>query len=112
VPTHPLIAHHLRTGDAGPLRLSDFVSGRRLRELGVYTDFYAPLGVDHALCVALPPTAGRAIGIAFHRAGHDFTEDERALIARVRPALAVAARRVTATACVHAALTDREAQIM
>src|SRR6476660_6717416 len=72
VPAHPLIAHHLRTGDAGPLRLSDFVSGRGLRELGVYADFYAPLGVDRALCVALPPTAGRTIGIAFHRAGRDF----------------------------------------
>lgn len=112
VTTHPLIAHHLRTGDPGPLRLSDFVSGRRLRALGVYADFYAPLGVDHALCIALPPTAGRTVGIAFHRAGRDFADDERALLARVRPALAVAARRATATRGAHAALTDREAQVM
>ena len=112
VPAHPLIAHHLRTGDAGPLRLSDFVSGRGLRELGVYADFYAPLGVDRALCVALPPTAGRTIGIAFHRAGRDFAEDERALLARVRPALAMAARRATAPTGAHTALTEREAQIM
>ena len=112
IATHPLIAHHLHTGDLGPLRLSDFVSDRGLRELGVYADFYAPLGVDRALCVALPPVAGRAIGVAFHRSGRDFAEDERALLARVRPALSVAARRTGAAPGARLPLTDREAQVI
>jgi DNA-binding CsgD family transcriptional regulator len=112
VATHPLIAHHLHTGDPGPLRLSDFVSARRLHALGVYADFYAPLGVDRALCVALAPVAGRATGVAFHRAGRDFAEDERTLLARIRPALSVATRRAAAVTGVRAPLTDREAQVI
>src|SRR4051794_11620359 len=74
--THPLIAHHVRTGDPGPLRLSDFASARGLRRLGVWDDFYRPLGVDRALCVALASRGSTAVGIAFHRSGRDFDEGE------------------------------------
>ena len=112
--THPLIAHHLRTGDAGPLRLSDFVErDAGLRELAVYADFYAPLGVDRR-AVRRPAARRRAARSASPSTarGATSTEDERALLARVRPALAVAARRATATTGIPIALTAREAQIL
>jgi DNA-binding CsgD family transcriptional regulator len=107
---HPLIAHHLRTGDPGPLRLSDFVSAHRLRGLGVYVDFYRPLGVEHALCVALPGSATTCVGIAFHRSRHDFDDDERDLVARVRPALALVARQALCEPAPE--LTEREGEIL
>jgi DNA-binding CsgD family transcriptional regulator len=110
--SHPLVAHHLRTGDTGPLRLSDFVGQHALRRLGVWADFYRPLDVRHALCVALPGTGVVGIGIAFHRSRRDFDDDEVALLARVRPALAVAVREVTWAAEMPGPLTTREAQVL
>jgi DNA-binding CsgD family transcriptional regulator len=111
--THPLIAHHARTGDPGPLRLSDFATPRALRRLGVWADFYRPLGVDRALCVALPSLGSCAVGIAFHRAGRDFDDDERELLARVRPALSAALRGARAwTAADDDGLTGREGEIL
>jgi DNA-binding CsgD family transcriptional regulator len=107
---HPLIRHHVRAGDPGPLLLSDFVSPRRLHALGVYADFYRPLGIEHALCVALPSAGATGIGIAFHRSAHDFTEAERSLLARVRPALAIAVRDVDGDT--QPGLTAREAQVL
>jgi DNA-binding CsgD family transcriptional regulator len=107
---HPLIAHHLATGDPGPLRLSDFASGRALRRLGVHADFYRPLGITHALCIALPGDATTGVGIAFHRAGRDFDEDERALLTRLRPAVASAVRAAPVLA--PAELTAREAEVL
>jgi DNA-binding CsgD family transcriptional regulator len=107
ITTHPLIAQHLRTGDPGPLRLSDVVSRRRLHALGLYADVYRPLGVEHAVCLALPACGPLAVGIAFHRARRDFGDDEVALLRRVRPALACAVREGPL-----AGLTRREAEIL
>jgi DNA-binding CsgD family transcriptional regulator len=107
---HPLIAHHLRTGDPGPLRLSDFVSARQLHSLGVYADFYRPLGIEHALCVALPSTGATGVGVAFHRSCRDFDDAECALLAQVRPALALAVRGVQGET--EPGLTTRESQVL
>jgi DNA-binding CsgD family transcriptional regulator len=109
---HPLIAHHVRTGDPGPLRLSDFASTRRLRRLGVWDEFYRPLGVDRALCVALASAGSTAVGIAFHRRGRDFDEGERRLVARVRPALSAAVRDARCATIATGGLTGREEQIL
>ena len=73
------------TGDAGPLRLSDFAGPRALHRLGVYADFYRPLGVEHALCVALAAAGATTVGIAMHRDGTGFDDGDRALLARAAP---------------------------
>ena len=108
---HPLVAHHMRTGDPGPLRLSDFAGARTLHRLGVYADFYRPLGVEHALCVALPAARVDGVGIAFHRADHDFDDDELALVRRARPALAMAVRDAAVVAP-QERLTRRESEVL
>jgi DNA-binding CsgD family transcriptional regulator len=108
--THPLIAHHLRTGDRGPLRLSDFVDARALHRLGVYADFYRPLGVEHALCVALPGSATTSVGIALHRGARDFDDAERDLLARIRPALSLIARQAVCEPAPE--LTEREGEVL
>jgi DNA-binding CsgD family transcriptional regulator len=109
--THPLVAHHLRTGEPGPLRLSDFAGARALRRLGVWADFYRPLDIRYALCVALPAIGSVGVGVAFHRARRDFDDEERLLLARVRPALAIAVRHASA-AEMPVTLTTREAQVL
>jgi DNA-binding CsgD family transcriptional regulator len=113
---HPLVLHHLRTGTDAPLLLSDFVSRRELHALGVYEDFYRPLGTEHALCVALRGR-GVAVGIAFHRSRRDFRPAERRLVARVRPALRTVLRhedalRDTPQPLTHPALTRRESEVL
>ena len=108
---HPLVAHHMSTGDAGPLRLSDFAGARTLHRLGVYADFYRPLGVEHALCIALPARGATAIGIAFHRARHDFDDGDMALLRRARPALGTVVRDA-AVFVPPGDLTAREAEIL
>ena len=108
---HPLIAHHAHTGDPGPLRLSDFAGPRALHRLGVYADFYRPLGVEHALCVALPLRGSTVVGIAFHRADRDFDDDDLAFVRRTRPALAMAVRD-TAVLAPQDRLTRRESEVL
>ena len=108
---HPLIAHHARTGDPGPLRLSDFCGSRALHRLAVYADFYRPLGVEHALCVALPMRGSTVVGIAFHRARRDFDDDEVAFLRRARPALATAVRDAV-VAAPQDRLTRRESEVL
>jgi DNA-binding CsgD family transcriptional regulator len=108
---HPLIAHHAHTGDLGPLRLSDFAGPRALHRLGVYADFYRPLGVEHVLCVALPLRGSKVVGIAFHRADRDFDDDELAFLRHARPALATAVRDAAAVAP-HGRLTRRESEVL
>jgi DNA-binding CsgD family transcriptional regulator len=110
-PEHPLIARHVQTGDAGPLRLSDFTGQRALHRLGVYADFYRPLGVNYALCVALPMRGSTIVGIAFHRARRDFDDDEVAFLRRARPALAAAVRDAGEAAS-QDRLTRRESQVL
>jgi DNA-binding CsgD family transcriptional regulator len=108
---HPLIAHHAHTGDPGPLRLSDFAGPRALHRLGVYADFYRPLGVEHAVCVALPLRRSTIVGIAFHRATRDFDDDELAFVRRARPALAMAVRDAAVVAP-QDRLTRRESEVL
>ena len=66
---------------------------RALHRLGVYADFYRPLGVEHALCVALPARGATAIGIAFHRARPRLRRRRAGAARRARPALATARAR-------------------
>ncbi len=110
---HPLVAHHARTGDPGPLRLSDFIGSRALHRLGVYADFLRPLGVEHALCLALPTRGSTVVGIAFHRTRRDFDDDEVAFLRHARPALAAAVRDAAAAAAgPQNRLTRRESEVL
>lgn len=37
---HPVLAHHRATGDGEAMRISDFLSDMKFRELGLYREFY------------------------------------------------------------------------
>ncbi len=42
LPEHPVLAHYAATGDGSALRVSDFLSDRQFRALGLHRDFYRP----------------------------------------------------------------------
>lgn len=87
VEDHPSIQHLLaRNGDESEaLKTSDFVSQRRWRSSGLYSEFYKPLG-DIRYQLTIGHRAGDwLIFFAVSRMNCDFTEEERALLTRLRP---------------------------
>lgn len=75
VSQNPLAAHCRRTGEDRTLRMSDFISRRRLHALELYDVFYRQLGVEYQLAFTLPGQ-GQLIGVTVNRAGRDFSERE------------------------------------
>jgi DNA-binding CsgD family transcriptional regulator len=110
IPEHPLISHYARSGDPQVLKMSDFLARRKFHSLGLYTDFYRHVGVEHQMALTLPAAAPLVIGIALNRGCPDFTERERLLLNLIRPHLAQAYENATAvttmveqsTAALHA----------
>jgi len=88
---HPLLRHYQATGDLAARRISDVVSDRQFRSLGLYRDFYRPAGVDHQLVVSVPAPHGGVISVALNRCHRDFSDEQRELIDLLRPHLSQAA---------------------
>ena len=90
---NPLISYLQATGDGSPVKISDFLSRERFHRLGLYTEFYRQVPVEHQIAIGLPPSDGRVIGIALNRGRGDFTEDDRDLLAVLRAPLVRATSR-------------------
>jgi DNA-binding CsgD family transcriptional regulator len=90
---NPLINHMQGPGNGSPMMISDFLSQQRFHRLGVYTEFYRQVPVEHQIAFALPPSGGRVIAIALNRGRGDFTEDDRDLLAVLRAPLVRATSR-------------------
>ncbi|MEU6714134.1 helix-turn-helix transcriptional regulator [Nonomuraea sp. NPDC046802] len=88
LPEHPLLRYFLRTGDGDSVRTSDVVSRRELRRLGIYQDFYRPLGIHHQMACLLTSDLGVMNILVFNRGLPDFTHAERQLLLLARPYLA------------------------
>ncbi len=94
---NPLI-NHVTAHPLGPaVRISDLVSQRQWRSLGVYSDFYHPWNCERIMSLELA-TGAVSISVAAFRDGRDFSERDRAMMTVLRPHLIGAYR--------HAALTD------
>jgi DNA-binding CsgD family transcriptional regulator len=84
-----------RSGDLRRItKVSDFYPARQWHNIGMYCDFFRPLGLEHQLIVALPEAPGRTarpgrtVRLVFNRGpGPDFSERDRALLALLRPHL-------------------------
>src|SRR6266851_9462655 len=96
IPEHPLIGHYARRGDPRVLKMSDFLTRRKFHSVGLYTDFYRRVGVEHQMALMLPATPPLVIGIALNRGRPDFTERERLLLNLIRPHLVQAYENATA----------------
>jgi DNA-binding CsgD family transcriptional regulator len=84
---HPLIGYHTRVRDSRVLKISDFLTAPRFRDLGLYREFFRRVGVEHQMVCTLPAKLPILIGIALNRSGKDFTERDRLLLELLRPHL-------------------------
>jgi len=96
IPEHPLIGHYARSGDPRVLKISDFLTRRKFHNVGLYTDFYRRVGVEHQMALMLPAAPPLVIWIALNRGRPDFTEHERLLLNLIRPHLVQAYENATA----------------
>ena len=100
---NPLAAHFARTGETGTLRLSDFISRRKLHALDLYNHVYRHIDTEYQLAFTVP-TRGQMIGITLNRARRDFDERELALLAKARALVIPAYRNLHDRARLHALL--------
>src|SRR5687768_7585089 len=95
---HPSVQHILKVNGTEPnaLKTSDFVSQRRWRNSGLYAEFYRPLAdVRYQLTIG-QRFGDRLVFFAISRRHRDFSEDERALLTRLRPQFIQAYRNAAA----------------
>ncbi len=85
MPQHPVLACHRATGGGQALRISDFLSDRQFRALGLYRDFYRHAGTSYQAAITVPAPHHGLIGIAVNRQHRDFTGDEADLLNLLRP---------------------------
>ncbi len=122
LPEHPVLAYHRATGDGRARRISDFLSDRQFRSLGLYSDFYRHAGVRYQTAITLHGPAGGLIGIALNRESRDFRDEELELLDLLRPHVGRAARTAALlsapasgalrTADGRAILTSRQTRIL
>jgi DNA-binding CsgD family transcriptional regulator len=84
---HPVLASHRDTGNGAAQRISDFLSDRQFRSLGLHRDFYRPRGVNYQLGISVPAPDRGLIAIALNRELRDFSDDETELLDLLRPHL-------------------------
>ena len=118
---HPLVAYLQATGDGRARRISDFLSDRQFRALGLYRDFYRPCEVDYQVAVSVPAPGGGMIALALNRQGHDFAADDLELLDLLRTHVSQAAALALLTqpgpaepadAAADPVLTPRQARIL
>jgi DNA-binding CsgD family transcriptional regulator len=95
LPEHPVLAHYHATGDGSALRISDFLSDRQYRALGLYRDFYRRAEVDYQLTITVPGPRRGLIGIALNRRNIDFPDEDQELLNLLRPHIGRAAAIAT-----------------
>ncbi len=84
LPEHPVLACHLVTGNGRALRISDFLSDRQFRSLGLYCDFYRAAEVSYQLAITVSAPGGGLIGVALNRYRHDFRDADVNLLDLLR----------------------------
>jgi DNA-binding CsgD family transcriptional regulator len=85
--SHPLVRFHATHRDGGARRISDSLSRREFRASALYADYYAKVGLDHALALPLHVDARLLVSFVFNRKHRDFSDRERKLLDLVRPHL-------------------------
>ena len=92
---HPVVAHYQKSGSGKVLRISDFLSSRKLRSMALYSEHYRPLG-GHEDCIPILWPEGTNINaIGVHRKSK-FTDSELDLMNYLRPHLVEAHANATA----------------
>ena len=84
---HPVLNHHLKSGDGQAVKVSDFVTQRQFRQLGIYQEVYRLVGVEDMLAMVLRVPVPGGIGVALHRDRPNFSELDREMAEMLRPHL-------------------------
>src|SRR5262245_25036120 len=98
VEQHPSVQHILQVkgNESSALKTSDFVSQRRWRNSGLYSEFYRPLAdVRYQLTIG-QRFDDWLVFFAVSRRHRDFSEEERELLTRLRPHFIQAYRNAAA----------------
>jgi DNA-binding CsgD family transcriptional regulator len=77
---HPLVRFHTAHHDGGVHRISDAMSATAFRATPLYADYYARVGIDHALALPLYVDDRLLVSFVFNREGRDFTDREREVL--------------------------------
>jgi len=101
---HPLVRFHTAHRDGGTHRISDSLSATAFRATPLYAEYYARIGLDHALALPLHVDRRLLVSFVFNRKGRDFSDGERELLDLVRVPLATLYRQSCALAQARAAL--------
>src|SRR5580693_7140784 len=122
---HPLIAHNARIADPVPRKISDFLSNRQFRSLGLYCEFFQVFDVNYQMAMVVQHAGQRMIGVAANRTLSDFTERERVCLGVLRSHVVQAYRHGLSIESVRAGLhlgrdaratvsglTQREAEVL
>jgi DNA-binding CsgD family transcriptional regulator len=118
---HPVLAYVRATQDGRARRISDFLSDRQFRSLGLYYDFYRRRGVDYQTTIMMPAPGGGLIAVALNRQRHDFSDQDLKLFDLLRIHVGQAAAIALLTHAAPAAepdavakplLTPRQADIL
>jgi DNA-binding CsgD family transcriptional regulator len=120
---HPVVNHYRACGDGSALRISDFLGRAEFHRLGLYSEFFAHIPIEHQLAITLSVPDTHIIGIAFNRARTEFSDTDRDLLAVLRAPLVAGLRRArrrhvsrhalaAGSDARLAMLTDREVRVL
>lgn len=85
---HPALGHFLGASSRGTRAISDFLTTRQYHRLGLYGEFFRPLGVEDQLTIAVTePGARYAAAISVDRAARSFSDADRTVLTLLEPHL-------------------------
>jgi DNA-binding CsgD family transcriptional regulator len=91
-----------------PTKLSDTLSQRQFRELGLYREHFKLYGIHYQLGASFAMDAESKLSFGLNRQKRDFSEGDRVLIGLLRPHLRRVCQQTRAAAEMRAALRQRE----
>ena len=95
-----------------PTLLSDHLSQRQFRRLGLYREHFRLYGIHYQLGASFAVSPTRRISFGLNRASRNFTEEHRLMIGLLRQHLAAAWRRGRAEEEIAAAVSARDAALV
>jgi DNA-binding CsgD family transcriptional regulator len=84
---NPLINHYQQTRDGQAVKITDFLTQREFRRLGLYNDLFRRVSIDQWMSIVLPHGPLAATAVSLGRSGKDFSERDRLLLNVLRPHL-------------------------
>src|ERR671920_1736647 len=84
---NPLINHYQQTRDGQAVKITDFLTQREFRRLGLYNDLFRRVSIDQWMSIVLPHGPLAATAVSLGRSGKDFSERDRLVLNLLRPHL-------------------------